>query len=248
MTLAAERVTVPRRLVGAEVTLEAGQVTAICGPNGAGKSTLLATLAGLIGPSEGQVRLEGRPLAAWSARQRAQAIGYLPQAREVAWDIDVATLGGLGRLPWRTSAEKDRSAVAAAIETLDLQDLAERTVSRLSGGELARALLARVLAGEPRWILADEPLAALDLAHQIVLLRYFRQLAARGLGIALVLHDLAAAMNAADRVVVLDRGAIVATGPPREVLDARRLRQTWGVEAEWMPGAHGLALAVNASL
>ena len=247
MTLAADRVTVPGRLIRADVTLEIGQVTAICGPNGAGKSTLLATLAGLIEPSEGGVLLDGRKLGAFSARQRGQAIGYLPQAREVAWDIDVATLAGLGRLPWRAGAHEDRNAVAAAIETLDLRDLAARPVSRLSGGELARALLARVLAGEPRWILADEPLAALDLAHQVVLLRHFRQLAQRGLGIALVLHDLAAAMNAADRVVILERGVIVAAGPPREVLDSRRLRETWGVVADWVPGAHGVALTVDAS-
>lgn len=242
MSLAASRIAVPGRLRDADVELRPGEITAICGPNGAGKSTLLATLAGLIAPAQGEIALEGKPLSAMPARERARQIGYLPQSREIAWDVDVATLVGLGRLPWRAGAAADRVAVSAALETLDLGDLADRPVTRLSGGELARALLARVLAGEPHWILADEPLAALDLAHQVVLMRHFRALADRGLGIVLVLHDLAAAMNGADRVVVLDRGAIVAAGPPREALDADRLRQTWGVAADWLRGDAGFAL------
>jgi iron complex transport system ATP-binding protein len=132
--------------------------------------------------------------------------------------------------------------VNAALATLDLCALADRPVTRLSGGEQARALLARVLAGEPRWILADEPLAALDLAHQATLMRHFRALAERGLGVVLVLHDLAAAMNGADRVVVIDQGAVVAVGSPAEVLGPDRVRETWGVAAEWLRGDAGFAL------
>ena len=245
MTLAANRIAVPGRLRQAEVEFLPGEITAICGPNGAGKSTLLATLAGLIAPEGGEVLLDGKPLAAMPARERAQQIGYLPQSREIAWDVDVATLVGLGRLPWRAGVEADRAAMSAALEALDLGDLAARPVTRLSGGEQARALLARVLAGEPRWILADEPLAALDLAHQATLMRHFRALAERGLGVILVLHDLAAAMNGADRAVVLDHGAVVEAGPPREALSGARLRQTWGVAADWLRGEAGFALVTR---
>jgi iron complex transport system ATP-binding protein len=158
-------------------------------------------------------------------------IGYLPQTGEVAWDLSVNNLVALGRLPHGGGGE---AAVEAALVALDLDSLAERPVSTLSGGERARALLARVLAGEPRWILADEPLAALDLAHQQTLLRHFRRVADRGTGVVLVLHDLALAMNHADRVLVLDRGRLVADGPPDMALAEERIAAVWGVGARWI--------------
>jgi iron complex transport system ATP-binding protein len=242
MTLAANGIAVPGRLRAADVEFRLGEITAICGPNGAGKSTLLATLAGLIAPTEGEVSLDGKPITAMSASERARAIGYLPQTREIAWDVDVATLAGLGRLPWRSGAEADRAAVNAALATLDLCALADRPVTRLSGGEQARALLARVLAGEPRWILADEPLAALDLAHQLALLARLREVAGQGAGVVLVLHDLALAMNHADRVLVLDGGKLAADGRPAEALAEETIARVGGVAARWLgePGARAL--------
>ena len=244
MSLALHDVVVSGRLECADLTLHSGEITAICGPNGAGKSTLLAVLAELLAPAQGSVVSAGEPLTTLSARARARRIGYLPQNAELAWDIDVATLVALGRLPWRASPDEDRAAVDEALAAVDLAALARRPVSQLSGGERARALLARVLAGQPRWILADEPLAALDLAHQIALLRTFRALAAEGVGVVLVLHDLARAMNGADRAIVLEQGRIVADGPPRLALDSARLARTWGVTARWVgdPGSRALAL------
>ena len=244
MTLALHEATVAGRLEQASVELRPGEITAICGPNGAGKSTLLAVLAGLLAPDTGAVSFDGVPLASATPRARAQAIGYLPQNAEIAWDIDVATLAGLGRLPWRTSAGDDRAAVEQALTATDLVPLANRRVSQLSGGERARALLARVLAGRPRWILADEPLAALDLAHQAALLRTFRALAGEGVGIVLVLHDLARAMNGADRAIVLERGLIVADGVPSSALCAEQLAQTWGVTARWIGEPRQQALSL----
>ena len=241
--LEARDLTIAGRLDSVSAVLRPGEVTAICGPNGAGKSTLLAALAGLLGPSGGTVTLDARPLADWPTRQRAQAIGYLPQTAEIAWDIDVATLAGLGRLPWRTSASEDSAAVAAALATLDLEHLATRPVSQLSGGERARALLARVLAGQPRWILADEPLASLDLAHQAALLATFRALANTGIGVLLVLHDLARARNWADRVLVLEHGRLVADGAPGEALSEAVIAEVWGVKARWLGEAGTLALS-----
>ena len=243
MTLSAHGVTLVGRLSQADCRLEAGRITAICGPNGAGKSTLLQALAGLVAPDEGEVRLDGSALSALAARERARAVGYLPQTPELAWDIDVATLAALGRLPWRTSAQDDRAAVADALARLDLAELAGRPVSRLSGGERSRALLARVLAGKPRWLLADEPLAALDIAHQAALLSRLRELAETGVGVVLVLHDLAAARNHADRVIVLDGGQVVADGQPEAALAAGRIAAVWGVSASWLgrPGAYALA-------
>jgi len=237
--LRASGLTVAGRLNEVSVTLASGQVTAIVGPNGAGKSTLLSALAGLI---PGNVTLNDRPLSAMPARERAQAIGFLPQGSDVAWNLSVETLVRLGRLPHRTSRPVDDAAVAQALADMAIAPLAGRAVGTLSGGERARALLARVLAGAPRWILADEPLASLDLAHACALLAHFRRLADAGTGVALVLHDLAQAMNHADQVIVLDHGRIVTAGVPDEALDQTTIARVWGVDAHWLgaPGARAL--------
>lgn len=240
MMLAASRLTLAGRIDDLTMELRPGEVTAICGPNGAGKSSLLGCLAGLDGHG---VTLDGARLDRLPVRQRARTIGYLPQSAEVAWDLSVETLVGLGRLPWREDAAVDAAAVEAALVALGLDHLRRRPISRLSGGERARALLARVLAGAPRWLLADEPLANLDLAHQLTLLAHFRRLADAGLGVVLVLHDLAHAMNHADRVVVLDRGRIAADAPPPEALGEVVIERVWGVKARWLgePGLRALA-------
>lgn len=220
-------------------TLVPGEITAIVGPNGAGKSSLLLALAGLLEPSAGTVTLNGVPLSALAPRQRAQVIGFLPQSPDIAWDVSVESLVALGRLPWRDRGMTD---VETALAALDLAALRDRPVSRLSGGERARVLLARVLAGTPRWILADEPLAALDLAHQLALIAHLKACAAAGQGVVVVLHDLALAMNHADHVLVLDSGRLVAKGPPRDALAPERVARSWGVRAQWLgePGRMGL--------
>ncbi len=243
MSLAAQNLCLAGRLNGVSLTLNPGEVTAICGPNGAGKSSLLSCLAGLLEPARGALALDGAPLTTLTPRERARALGYLPQQGEVAWDLSVETLAELGRLPWSAGISADRAAVEAALTALDLHQFRDRPMSLLSGGEQARALLARVLAGEPRWLLADEPLANLDLAHQLALLRQFRSLAGQGTGVVLVLHDLAQAMNHADRVVVLDRGTVAADGPPEQALGEAIIEQVWGIKARWLgePGARALA-------
>jgi len=237
VTLAARSLKLANRLDGVSVVLEPGRITAICGPNGAGKSTLLQCLAGLLAPDGDEVLLGDAPLP--TGRERARRIGYLPQVGEIAWDLSVAGLAGLGRLPHGDRGEEQ---VAAALAAVDLTHLANRPVSTLSGGERARALLARVLAGEPDWIFADEPLAALDLAHQLALLARLREAAARGTGVVLVLHDLALAMNHADRVLVLERGALAADGAPEQALSEATIASVWGVAAHWLgePGARAL--------
>jgi len=245
MTLAAENLALERggvRVVASLTTaLTPGTITAIVGPNGAGKSSLLLGLAGLLAPAAGRVTLDGQDLAALPPRARAQAIGYLPQTPDIAWDVAVESLVALGRLPWR---DRGTTQVEAAIAALDLAALRQRPVSRLSGGERARVLLARVLAGAPRWILADEPLAALDLAHQLSLIAHLKACARVGQGVVVVVHDLAHAMNHADRVLVLDRGALVADGPPATALAPDVIARVWGVRARWLgePGTMALQL------
>lgn len=260
MTLAARDMTVRRGGVAVardvSLTLRPGELTMIVGPNGAGKSSLLGALAGLL-PIEGSVALDGVELAVMPGRERARAIGLLPQQAEAAWDISVQTLVGLGRLPWRAvpgrparaAQAANRAAVAQAMAVMELDDLATRPVTQLSGGEQARAAMARVLAGEPRWILADEPLASLDLAHQQRLLAQLRAEAdggpnGQGRGVVVVVHDLATAMNRADRVAVLDNGRVVADGAPDVALSEATVRAVWQVEARWTGGPGERALIV----
>ncbi|MFC0588164.1 ABC transporter ATP-binding protein [Novosphingobium aquiterrae] len=242
--LRADKIHLAVRLTDVSLALHQGEITAICGPNGAGKSSLLGVLAGLLAPGSGIIMLDDAVLAALPAVQRARLIGFLPQQSEVAWDVSAETLVALGRLPWRSSAAEDRTAIETAIAAMDLADLRRRPVTQMSGGERARVLLARVLAGTPQWVLADEPLANLDLSHQLALLAQFRALAGAGQGVALVLHDLAQAMNHADRVVVLERGRIAADGVPEAVLTDALIEQVWGVRAHWLgdPGQRALAV------
>ncbi len=237
--LEARNLSLASRIAAVSAALRPGEVTAICGPNGAGKSTLLQCLAGLLAPESGGALLDGTPLASLHSRERARAIGYLPQDGEIAWDLSVRNLVALGRLPHSGDGDTQTDAALAA---LDLEQFASRPVSTLSGGERARALLARVLAGEPRWILADEPLAALDLGHQIALVAHLKRAAREGAGVVLVLHDVALAMNRADRVLVLERGRLVADGAPEEALDPAVIEGVWGVPARWVgePGARAL--------
>lgn len=232
------------RLDGISAALQPGEITAICGPNGAGKSSLLQCLAGLLTADSGAVNLDEAPLFSLHPRQRAQSIGYLPQSGEIAWDVSVRNLVALGRLP---HGDRGEAQIAAALRALDLESIQGRPVSTLSGGEKARALLARVLAGEPRWILADEPLAALDLGHQLHLIAHLRRAAQAGAGVVLVLHDLALAMNHADRVLVLDHGRVAADGAPDTALDPALIGRVWGVSARWLgePGARALVADQN---
>ena len=223
-----------RVLDGISAAFVPGEVTVILGPNGAGKSSLLACLAGLVTADSGVVSLGGQPRASLDRRDLARRIGFLPQTADVHWDVDVETLVGLGRFAhrgrWGDTAA-DQAAVAAALHATDTARLSRRIVNTLSGGERGRALLARVLAGTPEWLLADEPLASLDPAHQIDVLDCLRAIAARGAGVITVLHDLNQAARVADAVLMMRGGTIIAHGPPDDVLTPDIIRQTYGVAA-----------------
>lgn len=234
-------------LDGVTCAFAKGEVTAVVGPNGAGKSTLLACLAGLRSPDRGRVFLDGEPIAAMTARSRAQAIGFLPQVPEIAWAVDVATLVGLGRLPHtgaRGLGAEDRAAVAEAMAATEVAELSSRVVETLSGGERARVLIARVLAGRPRWILADEPLTGLDAGHALDTCDLLRRRAQEGCGVVLTLHDLSAALRMADKVLVLANGGVVAEGRPLEALTPEAIERAYGVTTRLVEGAGGPMLEV----
>ncbi len=219
------------RLLGdISATFAPGRITAIVGPNGAGKSTLLACLAGLITPAQGTVLLKDAPLGGLGATARARCIGYLPQDASLHWNISVRALVALGRYPYGDVASAaGQAAIDQALDEAGLAGLADRLAGTLSGGERARALLARVLAGQPRWILADEPLAALDLAHRGTLMERLRAAAARGVGVVIVAHDLGLVARAADDALLLSGGRLIAAGPVAEILTPAHLAPVFDV-------------------
>lgn len=235
--LAASDVTV--RLAGtmiverANLELRRGEVVALVGPNGAGKTTLVRALAGLL-PCDGEVALEGRPLAALSSRERAQRIAYLPQGHVFHWPLPVASVVALGRHPhadgFAPASEKDRAAVRRALDATGIQALADRSIVTLSGGERARVALARAIATEAPMLLTDEPTASLDPRHQLLVMGLLRAAAQHGAVLAVV-HDLMLAARFADRVIVMERGRLVADAPPAEALTQARLAEVFGVAA-----------------
>lgn len=237
-----------RVLHGISAHFAPGRITAVLGPNGSGKTTLVRSLAGLVEIDAGQVRLGERIIARVPPRERAQLIGYLPQDGTAHWNVNVRELVALGRLPHRAPfvgpGLEDQAEISAALAATDAMHLADRRVQELSGGERARVLLARVMAGAPRWLLADEPLAALDPAHQFGMLAQLRGLAATGMGVVIVLHDLAQAGRIADDVVILNQGRVVAAGSRDEALTIESLREAFGVESLMIEVEEGVVLPV----
>ena len=235
-------------LDGVSARFAPGQVTAVLGPNGAGKSTLLNCLAGLRAPDAGEVELDGARLSDLPPRRRAQRIGFIAQTPEIAWAVEAAILVGLGRIPFigaRGLSREDAAIIDRAMEAAQVTGLAERDVSTLSGGERARVLIARALAGEPEWLLADEPLAGLDPGHQLDAADLFRKLAHdRGCGVVVTLHDLSLAARMADRILVLAEGRVLADGPAEVALAPAVLARAYGIEARLTSGASGPSVEI----
>jgi iron complex transport system ATP-binding protein len=218
----------------ANLSLRAGELLVLVGPNGAGKTTLIRALAGLI-PAEGQITLDGRPLEAHDSRSRARRIAYLPQGNTFHWPLAVSAVVGLGRYPhgdpFSRASDADRAAVVRAMTATTTDGLASRLVTTLSGGERARVALARALATEAAVLLADEPTVSLDSRHQLVVMGLLRDAARGGCAVLAVVHDLTLAARFADRVLVMDRGRIVAEAPPGDALSPDRLAAVFGIEA-----------------
>lgn len=216
------------------LAIRAGEILALIGPNGVGKTTLLRALARLLEPRTGSVLLAGQDLWRMSPRKVARRLGLAPQASDGSWPITVERAVSLGRAPHRGwllpfSAE-DRATVERVLQQTGLDNLRERRVTELSGGEQRRVILARVLAQEPEVLLLDEPTAHLDLKYQTEILEIVCRLAhADELAVVISLHDLNLAALYADRLALLSEGQLVAVGRPAEVLTPERLSQVYGV-------------------
>ncbi|WP_146344072.1 ABC transporter ATP-binding protein [Phaeobacter marinintestinus] len=209
--------------------VQAGECIGLIGPNGAGKTTLLRAALGLLA-ADGK-----SSLAALPAHDRARQVAWMPQAREIAWPVSVETLIALGRIPHLPRGSKlrheDQVAIDAAINRMGLDAYRLRTATQLSGGEQARVLIARALAQDTPLLIADEPIAGLDPANQIATMDVFSGLARDGHSVLVSIHDLGLAARHCTRLLMINRGRLVADGPPAQVLTPENVEQVFGVSA-----------------
>ncbi len=232
-------------LEGLSCSLQAGMLVAVVGANGAGKSTLLSVLAGLLKPDAGEVRLDDRPLAALDRRELARRRAYLPQNPRAEWPISVERVVALGLTPQLPAfgglAGGLEPRLTEAIAACDLTARRHQPATTLSGGELARAMLARALIGKPQVLIADEPIAGLDPRHALDTAGRLAALAAGGTLVIAALHDLTLAARHTTHLLALRDGKLAAFGPTGEVLTPELIRDVFDVDAA-VSGAGAAAL------
>ncbi|WP_308404213.1 ABC transporter ATP-binding protein [Streptomyces sp. ATCC 21386] len=231
-------------LRGVDLRVDAGEVLGVVGPNGAGKSTLLRCLYRALAPDSGTVLVDGADLLAMDAARSARYTAALPQESEPVSGLRVRRVVLLGRTAylraWENPTARDHWIAEEALRRVGAYELADRDLGTLSGGERQRVLLARALTQEPRVLVLDEPLNHLDIRHQLEALRTVRDL---GVTTVLAIHDLDLALRYCDRVCVLADGAVVAAGPPQEVLRPALMAEVFGVrsrQVEVEPGRFAL--------
>jgi iron complex transport system ATP-binding protein len=209
-----------------------GAFYAVLGPNGSGKSTLLRALLGMVSHVTGRAHVSGQPISNWDRRALAREAGVVTQSESLAFPITVRELVAMGRYPYlgalQSETPTDREAISEAMRMCDIEPLAHRFLSTLSGGEIQRTRVARALAQEPRILVLDEPTASLDVRHEMEILELLRASADRGMTIFLITHHLDLAARFADRFLLLDRGKVAAEGEPRDVLQEKTLRRVYG--------------------
>jgi iron complex transport system ATP-binding protein len=216
------------------LTLPARRIVGLIGHNGSGKSTLLKILARQQPASAGRVSFEGKPLGEWGERAFARKLAYLPQYTPPASGMLVKELVALGRYPWHGALGRfgkvDRDKVEEAIELTDIAPFADRLVDTLSGGERQRVWLAMLVAQDAECLLLDEPISALDIAHQIEVLSLVQRLShSKGLGVVLVLHDVNMAARFCDEILALHSGRLIARGTPEAIMTPEALARIYGI-------------------
>ena len=208
-----------------------GEFVALCGLNGAGKSTLLEIVTGLLPPTSGQCRFDGRELRAWNMRALAQRVSFLPQSAAFHGGFTCGEVVRMGRYPfgggWRLT-ETDIALCRDAMRLAECEEFEARPIQQLSGGERQRVLFAAALAQQPSVLILDEPGAFVDLPHQIHMFRALRDLCAKGLLCLAATHDLNLAAAFCSRAVLLDRGRVAADGTPAHVLGGAAFRAAFG--------------------
>lgn len=213
--------------------VERGSVVGLVGANGSGKSSLLRSVLGILKSPTGEVLIDGTNSNEITPRQRANLVAYAPQGAEMHWMLPVERLVAIGRTPhlapWSQMSRKDWEIVEHALEVTDMIELRHQIASTLSGGEKARALLARAIAVDAPYLLADEPVAALDPYHQLQVLDILYDMSRTGQGIVIVLHDLSLAQRYCDKVFLLHDAKVLAEGTPEQVFTDARLEKAYKV-------------------
>jgi iron complex transport system ATP-binding protein len=251
-TLSFEGVTVRfgERRVLDQVSFEVapGEVVGLVGHNGSGKTTLLRAATRVLTPESGTVNLAGQPLAEYSRRELARALATVPQDTMLSYPFSALEVVLMGRAPHQPllglDSPADLACARAAMERLDIAELADRSIQKLSGGERQLVMFARALAQEPDTLLLDEPTAFLDLRHRIDLLSAVRERVNEGGSALVVSHDLGLIARACDRLVLLAAGKIVAQGRPADVLEPEVLQRAFGIEADIVFAPDGSPLVV----
>lgn len=219
-------------LDGIDMEVPEGILYAVLGPNGSGKSTLMRALMGVLAPRRGTAMVDGRPSTEWSRRELARQVGAVPQSEAMAFPLTVRELVAMGRYPHlgplRAEGREDREAIQGALDRCDARDLADRSVTTLSGGELQRVRIARALAQEPRALVLDEPTASLDIRHEMAIYGLLRESVERGMTVVLITHNLNQAARFADRMLLLNRGRVAAQGPVDRVVREEILEEVYG--------------------
>ncbi|MDR1013764.1 MAG: ABC transporter ATP-binding protein [Coriobacteriales bacterium] len=216
---------------GISFQVRRGEFVCIIGANGCGKTTALKAVLGLIKPFSGSVVVDGREAISMSERELARHFAYIPQAHAPPFPFSVADVVMLGRTPYvnrlaRVGAE-DRQIAYHSLVQLGIQDLAERTYTRLSGGQQQLVLIARALTQQPDVLVMDEPTASLDFGNQQVVLSRMRSLVDGGTSVLMVTHDPSHAFYCADRVLVMHQGRLIADGPPAEVITTGSMKEVY---------------------
>ncbi len=225
-----------------QVSLNAaeGEFVGIIGPNGSGKSTLLRVISGVAAPIAGSVRLQGEEVRRIPRNQLARRVAVVQQSGHIpdgftAWEVAL-----LGRTPYlgllQAESEHDFAVVQRALVLCGAAEYAERRMGELSGGERQRVVIARALAQEPELLLLDEPTAHLDISHQVSILDLVYELSrSQGITVVAVFHDLNVAAQYCDRLVILAGGAVLAEGPPAEVITAEQVAHAYGAQVIVLP-------------
>lgn len=217
-----------------DLEVKPGQFIGLLGANGSGKSTLLRTIMGFIKPTNGHVRIHGRPIQKYSIKQLAQTVAYVPQDTYVDFDFSVKQLVEMGRHPYLhrfASAVKHQTKVKEALDITQLSHLQDRSVLELSGGQRQKVFIAKALAQDPDLFVLDEPISALDIRHQLDVLELINAVTKRGSAAIAAIHDLNLAARFCDDIVLLADGCVLAAGKPEEVLTEEYIRQAYGVQS-----------------